>query len=72
MQQQRVTGCEALIRRQYGELGLAPPSQFTPIAEDSRLIIDISNWMLEAACIQMRQWQLQALTSLLMAINLSA
>lgn len=72
MREQRVIGCEALIRWQHPELGLVLPSQFIPIAEDSGLIIPISNWVLETACKQMRDWQQQGLPSLVMAVNVSA
>ena len=72
MRQKCVIGCEALIRWQHPELGLVSPLQFIPIAEDSGLIIDISNWVLETACTQMCDWQLQELPPLVMAINVSA
>ncbi|MFZ2168307.1 MAG: EAL domain-containing protein [Methylococcaceae bacterium] len=72
MREKRVIGCEALIRWQHPEYGLVMPSQFIPIAEDSGLIIDISNWVLEAACKQMHLWQQQGFKSLIIAINVSA
>jgi diguanylate cyclase (GGDEF)-like protein len=72
MGKMRVIGCEALLRWQHPEFGLVPPTEFIPIAEDSGLIIDISNWVLEAACKQMQLWQQQGLKSLVMAINVSA
>jgi len=72
MREKRVIGCEALIRWQHPDFGLVPPSQFVPIAEDSGLITDISNWVLETACKQMHLWQQQGLRSLVMATNVSA
>lgn len=72
MREKRVIGCEALIRWQHPDFGLVTPSQFIPIAEDSGLIVDISNWVLETACKQMHLWQQQGLPSLVMAINVSA
>ncbi|MCX7096368.1 MAG: EAL domain-containing protein [Methylococcales bacterium] len=68
----RVIGCEALIRWHHPEFGLIPPAQFIAIAEDSGLITDISNWVLDAACSQMHQWQVQGLPELVMAVNVSA
>jgi diguanylate cyclase (GGDEF)-like protein len=72
MREQRVVGCEALIRWQHPEFGLVPPTQFIPIAEDSGLIIPISQWVVETACQQMQAWQQQGLTDISMAINVSA
>ncbi|MDD5461357.1 MAG: EAL domain-containing protein [Methylococcales bacterium] len=72
MQKKCVIGCEALLRWQHPEFGLVPPSEFIPIAEDSGLIIDISNWVLEAACKQMRLWRQQGLKPLVTAVNVSA
>lgn len=72
MREHCVIGCEALIRWQHPEFGMIPPMEFIPIAEDSGLITNISNWVLEAACRQMRQWQQQGLPRLVVAVNISA
>lgn len=69
----RVAGCEALIRWRHPELGLIGPSQFIPIAEDSGLIVQISNWVLENACRQVLAWRRQGdCPELVMAVNVSA
>lgn len=72
MGQQRVVGCEALIRWQHPEQGLIAPAQFIPIAEDAGLIADISNWVLETACAQLSHWRRIGLPTLTMAVNISA
>ncbi|WP_019865279.1 putative bifunctional diguanylate cyclase/phosphodiesterase [Methylovulum miyakonense] len=72
MRTKTVIGCEALIRWQHPELGLVPPSQFIPIAEESGLINYISHWVLESACTQMRQWQQQGLPLQVISINVSS
>ncbi|MBD9355955.1 two-component system response regulator [Methylomonas albis] len=70
---QQVVGCEALIRWQHPELGLIGPSQFIPIAEDSGLIAQISDWVLENASRQTMDWQQSGLChGLIMAVNVSA
>ncbi|MDD2724272.1 MAG: EAL domain-containing protein [Methylovulum sp.] len=72
MRENSVIGCEALIRWQHPELGLVPPSQFIPIAEESGLINYISQWVLESSCTQMCQWLKQGLPLQVMSINVSA
>lgn len=68
----QVIGCEALVRWQHAEFGLVPPSQFIEIAEDAGLINSISDWVLDAACRQIRDWQLKGLPPLVIAVNISA
>jgi EAL domain-containing protein (putative c-di-GMP-specific phosphodiesterase class I) len=66
----RITGIEALIRWKHPELGMIPPSQFIPIAEDTGLILSIGEWVLRSACEQARRWQDSA--PLIISVNLSA
>ena len=67
----KVVSAEALIRWYHPEIGLIFPDQFIPIAENSGLIDDLSDWVLENAFSQWRQWQDEGL-DLQIAINLSA
>ncbi|CAD5375717.1 EAL domain-containing protein [Pseudomonas sp. OF001] len=68
---QRVVGVEALLRWRHPQLGFVPPDQFIPLAEQSGLILEIGDWVLERACRQLRDWHAQGLEGLRMAINLS-
>ncbi|MFT3720806.1 putative bifunctional diguanylate cyclase/phosphodiesterase [Pseudorhodoferax sp.] len=68
----RITGCEALLRWHHPELGMVPPAQFIPIAEDSGLIVPIGDWVLRTACTQARAWLDAGLPPVTVAVNLSA
>ncbi|BBL72112.1 sensor domain-containing protein [Methylogaea oryzae] len=67
-----MTGVESLLRWRHPEKGMIPPAKFIPVAEDSGLIIPISEWVLEAACRQAKQWQEQGLPPFTVGVNLSA
>ncbi|MGF1673592.1 MAG: putative bifunctional diguanylate cyclase/phosphodiesterase, partial [Rivularia sp. (in: cyanobacteria)] len=64
---------EALLRWEHPKYGLISPSKFIPIAEETGLIIPISEWVLRTACVQNKIWQnLLGLSSVGVAVNLSA
>lgn len=64
-------GFEALVRWQHPELGLVPPAEFIPLAEESRLIVDVGAWVLREACRQAQEWGFPQ-RKLRMAVNVSA
>ncbi|WP_117160931.1 EAL domain-containing protein [Paraliobacillus sp. X-1268] len=51
-----VDGVEALIRWEHRTLGMISPGEFIPIAEDTGLIIPISEWIIKEVCLGMVQW----------------
>jgi diguanylate cyclase (GGDEF)-like protein/PAS domain S-box-containing protein len=72
LQTARITGVEALVRWQHPDLGMIPPAQFIPLAEETGLIVPLGNWVLNTACAQNVAWQRAGLPPLRMAVNLSA
>lgn len=53
----RITGCEALLRWRHSRRGDVPPAVFIPLAEESTLIFDIGEWVLDQVCIDFIAWQ---------------
>jgi EAL domain-containing protein (putative c-di-GMP-specific phosphodiesterase class I) len=68
----RVAGAEALIRWNHPRRGLVYPDGFINLAEDTRLIIPIGEWVLRHACRQAKAWQDAGLTPVPVSVNLSA
>lgn len=67
------SGAEALIRWKHPERGMISPLQFIPVAEETGLITQIGEWVLNQACIQLQAWQEDAISKdLSLAINVSA
>jgi diguanylate cyclase (GGDEF)-like protein len=67
----KIAGMEALIRWRHPTRGLLLPSAFIPIAETTGSILQIGNWVIEAACRQMQAWRQSGIALPLMAVNLS-
>ena len=70
----RVREVEALVRWQHPLRGLIAPSGIIPIAEETGLIIELGQWVLEESCRQVRAWQLRypGEPPLRLSVNLSA
>ncbi|WP_438446173.1 bifunctional diguanylate cyclase/phosphodiesterase [Gorillibacterium sp. sgz5001074] len=72
METGEITAAEALIRWKHPAKGYIPPMEFIPIAEETGLILEIGDWVLRQACRDMSQMQREGLSSLRIAVNLSA
>src|SRR3982074_1681909 len=55
-QDNRTTGCEALLRWRHPERGMISPAEFVPIAEETGLINQLGEWVLTAACAEAATW----------------
>ena len=51
-----VAGCEALLRWNHGKRGFVSPAEFIPLAEETGLIIELGDWVLEKACSDAVTW----------------
>ena len=68
-----VTGAEVLLRWQHPELGLVMPSYFITLAEETGAIVPIGAMVLKQACLLLKKWQSDKLSSTLMiSVNVSA
>lgn len=66
-------GAEALLRWQHPTRGFVSPVDFIQIAEESSLILEIGDWVLETACRELARWsQHEKTRHLVLAINISA
>ncbi|MEO9654244.1 putative bifunctional diguanylate cyclase/phosphodiesterase [Marinomonas sp.] len=72
-EQGNIIGAEALLRWHNDALGNVSPYEFIPIAEEIGLIDELGRWVLDTACVQLKQWQDQGLpaTFVSMAVNIS-
>jgi len=70
---QQPTGAEVLLRWQHPTLGMIPPDQFIPIAEETGEIVSIGQWVLAQACQQLKHWSQSVHTAQLkLSVNVSA
>jgi diguanylate cyclase (GGDEF)-like protein len=71
LEDDRVTGVEALVRWQHPEHGLLQPGEFVPLAERTGTIAHLTRWVLDAALRQCAEWRLEY-PDLTVAVNLAA
>ncbi len=67
-----IIGAEALLRWQHPLQGLVPPGQFIPLAEESGLILALTDWVLERVCVDLTRWRQQGLRVVPVSVNLSS
>ncbi|WP_454287641.1 putative bifunctional diguanylate cyclase/phosphodiesterase [Rhizobium arsenicireducens] len=62
-----VTACEALVRWHHPERGMISPAEFIPVAEETGLIVQLGEWVLQQACAEAAKWP----SHITIAVNLS-
>jgi len=67
----RITGAEALLRWNHPQKGFISPDTFIPLAEETGLINEIGDWVLQQVCRQLSNWQKQGVPAICVAVNLS-
>ena len=67
----KITKAEALIRWKHPTKGIIPPDDFIPLAEETGLIVDISNWVFQEVLNQIKTWRLKFKSDLQVKINTS-
>lgn len=67
-----IVGLEALLRWRHPQRGLVSPGEFIPVAEESRMILPIGEWVVDEVCRQQVAWRREELPDLPVAVNLSA
>jgi diguanylate cyclase (GGDEF)-like protein len=56
LQDNTITGCEALLRWRHPQRGMISPAEFVPIAEETGLINPLGEWVLTTACAEAANW----------------
>lgn len=68
----RIVGVEALLRWKHPKRGVIHPLNFLPVLEETGLIEPVGEWVIQEACNTLLDWESHGLSSVKMAVNLSA
>lgn len=71
METNRIIGVEALLRWKHPKRGMVPPGVFIPLAEQTGLIHNMGEWVLNTALRKNREWQDRGFDPVVMAVNIS-
>ena len=74
LEENKITGFEALLRWQHAERGIITPSEFISVAEETGLIIPIGESVIRESCRQLKAWQVQypSCRDLTVSVNVSS
>jgi len=71
LQARKITGIEALLRWRHKDEGVLTPDAFLALANETGLIVDIGEWVLQNACTQAQRWRALGYDDLTLSINFS-
>ncbi len=66
-----IIGLEALCRWRHAEKGMVSPAQFIPIAEESNLIIELGERVIDSVCRQLQSWKKEGINLVPVSFNIS-
>lgn len=66
-----LSGVEALVRWNHPDLGRIPPDTFIPLAEETKIIVPLGEWILRQACKQAWHWRNEGFKPFRIAVNMS-
>ena len=69
---EQIVGFEALVRWEHAVNGMIFPDEFIPVAEETGLILDVGNYVLETACRDLAAWRAEGVEKIRVSINFSA
>jgi len=72
LKSERIVSFEALVRWRSPTLGAVSPAEFVPLLERSGQIVEVGRWILESACLQLKEWQRSGRPELRVSVNVSA
>jgi len=74
VEENKITGFEALVRWQHAERGIITPSEFITVAEETGLIIPLGESVIRESCRQLKEWQTQfpSCRGLTVSVNVSS
>lgn len=67
----RIHSAEALVRWNHPDWGTVSPGEFIPLAEENHLIHDLTSWVIEEVCSQLKKWKTMEKPVKPIAINVS-
>ena len=71
VENEKLLGVEALLRWQHPEKGVIPPNKFIYLLEQTGLINQVGEWVLETACMKLKEWNDKFNPALRLSVNIS-